>query len=575
MNNSEVIVEFFKNKGINDFFGYQGTMIAYFVDAISRCQEVQNHSCYNEQGASFAGCGYAQATDGCAVVYSTSGPGAMNLISGIANAYYDSIPVFYITGQINTYEYAGIKGKRQQGFQECDIVSMVRTVTKKAVQLTKEDDIQDVLDDLWVTANSGRKGPVLLDIPMNLQRTDYVNKNIRKGSTSNDLIDKNTVSDASKTIIDALNASKRPVLLIGNGLSSCAVDLLYEIANNNRIPIVASLLAYGKFYEDNEHGFGYLGGAYGKRIANLLVAAKADLLLCFGISLCSRQVGFKRDSKPIKVKVIRMDIDQFELERSVSEDEIHFCIDAGAVVEDLSKRDIPVFEEWHSVADMCRDYLDDFDLQDVERYPNRLLKSVTDYLGDNVTYVGDVGQNMMWLAQSITKKKGQRLFFSGGHGAMGYALPAAIGVSIADRHRKVVCVAGDGGFQMNIQELQWVAREQLPIKILVMNNNALGMIRFLQSDYFQDRYEGTTDYENSYIPCNFAKVAEAYGIPSKKYMYDDYTGIKKELDLEGPMLIEIVLPNDTASLPKTFLGREVYDQRTYIPREKLDWLLKL
>lgn len=172
---TDYIVEFLQRKGIHDFFGYQGTMIAHLVDSIEKNPNTRSHSSYNEQGASFAACGYAQAGEKCACAYATSGPGAVNLISGIADAYFDSLPVIFLTGQLNTYEYSGIPGLRQQGFQEIDIVAMTRPVTKYAVQIREDEDIVKELNKAWHIANTGRKGPVLIDLPMNIQRGDVKN----------------------------------------------------------------------------------------------------------------------------------------------------------------------------------------------------------------------------------------------------------------------------------------------------------------------------------------------------------------------------------------------------------------
>ena len=216
---SDYIVTFLQKKGIRHFFGYQGTMIAHLVDSIERNPETENHSSYNEQGAAFAACGYAQAKEECACAYATSGPGAINLLSGVADAYYDSLPVIFLTGQLNTYEYSGIKGLRQQGFQETDIVAMAKPITKYAVQIRNPEDIVEELNKAYHIATTGRRGPVLIDLPMNIQRSEVENP-VYDMTFEDKHTDAAAAQQAADTILEALEQAKRPVIMLGHGVDS-------------------------------------------------------------------------------------------------------------------------------------------------------------------------------------------------------------------------------------------------------------------------------------------------------------------------------------------------------------------
>ena len=591
---TDYIVEFLQEKGIHDFFGYQGTMIAHLVDSIEKNPNTRSHSSYHEQGAAFAACGYAQAKEACACAYATSGPGAANLLSGIADAYFDSLPVIFLTGQLNTYEYSGIQGLRQQGFQELDIVSMAKPVTKYAVQIREPQQIVEELNKAWYIANSGRKGPVLIDLPMNIQRGEISNpiydmKDLPlNDNAGNSVAEENTsekaagtAKEAAEYIRKALDQAKRPVILLGHGVSDHSVrDCLFALADMWKIPVITSVLEKSALSWDNPLNFGCIGGAYGHRYANMIANAKSDLLICLGISLCTRQIGTKVHEFAQNAKIIRVDLDPYNLQRDIHENginEVKFCTDAMEVVKELWKYRTNAcdFEEWLSVCADIRSSLQAVDDATPQRYPNRMIADLSDCLADTSAVAVDVGQHMVWSYQSFRNRKGQKLLFSGGHGAMGYALPAAIGAYYATG-KPVACICGDGAFQMNIQELEWVKRENLPVTMIVMNNHALGMIRHLQRDYFQQVYADTAE-GSGFSSCHFAEVAKAYGISSLSVEVDEVKE-KAGAFLKGtdaPKLLEICMEPGTFAYPKTCLGEPIHNQQPYIPEEVYERLMKL
>ena len=591
---SDYVVAFLQKKGIRHFFGYQGTMIAHLVDSIERNPDTENHSSYNEQGAAFAACGYAQAKEECACAYATSGPGAVNLLSGVADAYYDSLPVIFLTGQLNTYEYSGIKGLRQQGFQETDIVAMAKPITKYAVQIRDAEDIVTELNKAYHIATTGRRGPVLIDLPMNIQRGEVENpvydmefeedvcgvevEEVVETASAHIL---HGTDEAVRAICDELEQAKRPVIMLGHGVDSAvSQQKLIRFARSRQIPIITSVLAKSVLAYDDPQNFGCIGGAYGHRYANMIANAKSDLLLCFGISLCTRQIGTKVNEFAKGAKIIRVDLDPYNLQRNIhenGENEIKILAETSTLIQALDKvpcREQEGISDWMVVCSEIRENLQAVDDALPERYPNRMIGELSDMLKDTGAIAVDVGQHMVWSYQSFKNREGQKLLFSGGHGAMGYALPAAIGAYYATG-KPTACICGDGAFQMNIQELEWVKRENLPVKIMVMNNEALGMIRHLQRDYFDCLFAGTTD-GCGFASCDFSKVAAAYGIPSCRMHCED---VKEEapqfMEGQGPKLLEVMLEHGTFAYPKTCLGEPIHNQQPYAPKSVYDHLMAL
>lgn len=571
---SDYVVNWLYEKGIKDFYGYQGTMIAHFINSIGEHPYVQNHSCYNEQAAAFAACGHAIASDSCAVAYATSGPGAINLVSGIANAYYDSTPVIFFTGQINTYEYRRDLPKlRQNAFQETKIVEMVSGITKYATQVLEPEMIRYELEKAYFLANDGRKGPVLLDVPMNIQRAE-INPEKLIGFTP-EFLQTFNLEKAWLELESAVNKSKRPVLLLGNGITRKDYPVFIELSKQLNIPIVTSLLARGNVPFDYDLNFGYLGGAYGHRYANLITALKSDQLIAVGISLCTRQTGVNVSAFASNANVLRFDIDEEELNRKINNEEVSVLIDTAVLAEMLrNKMDKwtkwkRCDEEWISYCTEYRGVCREYDYSLDVRYPNRVIEEFSKYIKKEDVVTCDVGQHMMWVGQSLLNKGSQPVIFSGGHGAMGFALPAALGAYNAFTKSKIFCFCGDGAFQMNIQELQWVAREQSNIVIIVLNNNSLGLITQQQDAYFEKKHYGADAPE--FTSPSFTNVAKAYGIESVCIRsIGEIDEVMNNCPVNAPYIIEYMFDEQTQALPKTVLGQPIFDQEPRLPKNVFD-----
>lgn len=568
MKATDFIVEFLISKNISDVFGYPGGMVTHLIDSFSKYEDlISAHVNYHEQAAAFAACGYAQSSLKTGVAYATSGPGATNLITGICNAFFDSIPVIFLTGQVNTSESKKNLGIRQKGFQETDIVNMVENVTKFSAYVDSKDKLKYYLQKAYYYANEGRKGPVLLDIPMDIQNSDIL-PDLLDGFHSNEkyLFDNNSKINVSNLIKN----SKRPCILIGGGIkNSGMVEKAKILFKNLNIPIISSMLAFDLLSNDDPLNFGFLG-AYGDRYANFIVA-KSDLIISLGSRLDLRQIGAKKENFAVGADLIRFDIDIYEFNNTIKENEIQICMDLDHAIPwlfDIFNNLNNDFSDWLLTCDAIRNKLKNIDF----KKPNKFIEIISENVSDDVIITTDVGQNQVWVAQSFKIKNNQKVLFSGGHGAMGYSLPAAIGAYYGFK-KPVICFTGDGGLQMNIQELEFLARANLPITIILLNNKSLGMIRHFQEMYFESEYSQTIK-NGGYTTPNFEAISKAYGLNYQKIeQIEDI--IKIRFDYEGPSLIEVFLPENTHVFPKLEFGKLNQDQEPLLDRKLYNFLMNL
>ena len=570
---SDYVIEFLLEKEINKVFGYIGGAIAHLYHSIEKYENMEMVNCIHEQGAGFASEGYSRVTGKSGVAMATSGPGATNLITPIGSCFFDSVPTLFITGQVNTYEYKYDKPVRQIGFQETDIVSIVKPITKYAVMVNDISEIRYELEKAYYISQHGRKGPVLVDIPMDIQRSETDISKLKSfiNSDEHKELEKKVLDNQIEDVIKSLNNSKRTVVLLGGGvkLSNAQVELLSWLKVYN-IPIVYSLMGKDAISEEYKYNMGLIG-AYGNRYGNLTLA-NSDLILVLGSRLDTRQTGTSLETFAREAKIIQVDIDKNELGSKIKVD-VEINSNILDFINTVKSKKLTInLDDWLKTIQMYKNkFSSTVGIDKNIKIPNLIISKISEYLTDEIVTV-DVGQHQMWVAQSLNTKEKQQVLFSGGMGAMGFALPSAIGATIGSSKR-VVAIAGDGGIQMNIQELEILKRRQLPIKIFVLNNQNLGMVRQFQELYFDKKYSGTID---DYSVPDLVEIAKAYGLASRNI--NDINNIDKELQdifsTNKPELINITLDKTMTSVePKLIVNKPIEDMHPFIEKERLNSLM--
>ena len=575
MKASDYIVRFLKRQGVTDVFGYPGGMVTHLMESFDRCKDAPRaHICYHEQGCAMAACGWAELTGLPGVAYATSGPGATNLLTGIACAYFESLPALFITGQVNTYEMKGELQVRQRGFQETDIISIAKPITKLAMAVNDAAELPAALELAFRTAMEGRRGPVLLDIPMNVQRGE-VDTEPGQIAFESGADNEEACRAAVSALCDALGRAKRPLILAGHGIAlSGQRDAFRELVGQLGIPVVTSMIAVDALASHAPCNFGFVG-AYGARPANWIVD-HCDLLITLGSRLDCRQTGVNKSLFAPDAEIYRVDVDPGEMTNRVSETEHHIVLSLEELLPQLvraTKKLRPQTEAWNRVCAEAKELLSRID---VGNPGNDAAQALGKLLDPSAVVVTDVGQNQVWTAQSLEVRGEQRVLFSGGHGAMGYALPASVGAALATGGVPVICCTGDGGLQMNVQELQTVVREQLPVKIVLFNNHALGMIHHFQEMYFDSNYV-QTDAAKGFVTPDFAALARAYGLRFVRWEDQNAEELRVMLADNAPLFVEIPLPQTTHVFPKLGMNKPIHEQEPPVPPEifvHLDQLLR-
>lgn len=574
---TDFTVDFLSNQGLAHGYFIIGGALGFLADACAR-KNFKLYTTHHEQAAAFAAYGQAATTRGFGLAMATSGPGATNLITGVGSAYFNSLPVVFITGQVNQSESNLTLARRQVGFQETDIVSIIRPITKYAVQVTDASRMQYELEKAFFIAKNGRMGPVLLDIPLDIQKAEIDEGKLLHFIGSQEHAKMLSIApkpDSAQLshVAKLISSSSRPILLVGHGARlSNAEGALLQFAQKSQIPVVASLM--GTDCIDNSHPLyhGFIG-TYGMRHSNFALA-NSDLIIVIGARLDSRQIGVQAGKFAPGAKIIHVDIDSTELGASVK-DEIKVHMDAKGFLEGM----LPLVPK-HSGRGEWLFYLDflkknyPHDVQDVGEgiSPLSAISTLSDAASEGDVACVDVGSHQMWFAQSWKVKKGQCVLTDGGMGPMGFSVPAAIGATLSGGKPSWV-VVGDGSMQINIQELQTLVRHNVPLKIMVINNNSLGMLTQFQSENFQGRLIGSVD---GYSAPDFAKVAAAYGIPSARVQKHSELAQKVAwlASQKGPALLDVIIPTSFWALPKSNFNRPVYDMKPLLPLDELKKALK-
>jgi acetolactate synthase-1/2/3 large subunit len=563
MKASDFIAEFLMKKGIKSVFELSGGMITHILDSLNQKTDINIITMHHEQGAAFAAEGYGRVTGLPGVALATSGPGATNLLTGIGSCYFDSTPAIFITGQVNRHELKGDREIRQLGFQETDIVTMAKPITKACFQINDPNDIPNVLESAFKIALEGRPGPVLVDIPMDVQRVQIEDISFIENNVRDLEIEPNILEN----LIEDIKIAKRPLILSGRGIKASKSQALFdEFIKKTEIPVITTLLGLDTISYDNLQRVGFIG-SYGNRWANIAFG-ECDLLIVLGSRLDIRQTG--ADTKFIEErKIYHIDCEKGEVNNRVKGCEA-IITDLNFFFEEFKKSVTNISfilkEEWNNhINDLRAMWPDINELTPKGINPNIFMHLLSNKSKKAKVYLADVGSHQMWAAQSLELYNDQQFLTSGGMGAMGFSLPAGIGASVALNKKPVIVLVGDGCMQINIQELQTIVRNKLPIKIVVLNNRTLGMIRQFQDSYFESRYQST--YWGYDAP-DFAKVAIAYGIESKtienqeeiENVIDWFWSVENE---DKPQLLQVMIDPHTNTYPKIAFGRPITEMEPF------------
>lgn len=552
---ARVLLECLKRLGVKDVFGYPGGSVIPIYDEIYSFEGIKHYLSRHEQGAVHEADGYARASGEVGVCIATSGPGATNLVTGIMTAFMDSIPILAITGQVNR----AMLGR--DSFQETDIVNITLPITKSNYQILSIEEIPQIVKEAYHIAKSGRPGPVLIDFPRDIQLEKIeVERFEELYSEEMDLsgYERGYQEDLSKLGegIKLIENSKRPLIISGAGvIHSKGVEEFREFVERLQIPVTSTLLGLGAYPGDKNLFLGMLG-MHGTAAANI-ATLEADLIIGMGFRFDDRITGNIEKFCP-NAKIIHIDIDPSEIEKNKKVD-IALVGDLKKVLTLLNEKRIELedIREWRDRVEYLKrryslivpDCKEGLTIQRVLREIDRVLK------GEGVIAT-DVGQHQMWSALHLTYRNPNSIISSGGGGTMGFGLPSAIGAQVACPDKKIISIVGDGGFQMNIQELILLKAYKLPVKVFIMNNSYLGMVRQWQELFHERRYSEV----NLEINPDFVKVAEAYGVKSVTLeSEEDLEKIDEILKSDEPILVNCIVKKEENVYPMIPAGKSAED----------------
>ena len=564
MNTCDYIIETLYLNGIDTYFVITGGAIVPFINAISRNPKVRYYCFQHEQSAAMAAEGYYRSSGKTAGVVVTSGPGVQNILNGVCGCWYDSVPAFFISGQVNTKEdLSNFKSKpRQTGFQEMPVAKLFEGVTKKSLHVPELDQLEGVLKELLTELKTPRYGPVLMDLPVNLQMSSIEDVDINLVTHSRRVTPKYDLSEH-------IYKSKRPVVIFGHGVKLAGAEKeAMEFIERTGIPFLVSWGAFDICATDHPLRVGS-PGVYGDRVSNYTIQ-NADLIISVGSRLDSRQIGgsgpmFSRYSKKIMVDIDPEEINKMpekgvKIDLGIVSDAKNFFnnVIVGGYRDDIT--DEVRITLWKSRINEWKHKYGEEKTREGDSAVYDYLDGFFNDLPDDCIVIPDQGGNLVWTMQSAKLKEGQKLFTNFGNSSMGFALPCAIGAAIGSG-KKVYCIDGDGGFQMNIQELLTVKKYDLPIEIIILNNSGYGIIKQFQDSYFDSKYVATSKDEVFGDAVDFVKIAEAYGVKT---------------------LQDIPIPETQKIYPKLEFGNSLENMTPYIefekdmivsvpPKKKLGW----
>lgn len=547
---AEVLIECLREQGVDTIFGYPGGTVINIYDALYDRKDITHVLTAHEQGATHAADGYARATGKVGVVLATSGPGASNTVTGIATASRDSVPIVVITGQVAR----SLLGK--DSFQELDITAITRPITKKNYLVVNPETLPEIIREAFEIARSGRPGPVLIDIPKDIQMAEIeykpmkIDTSYKTANLSETYIEMNLYLDKA---VELINSSKRPVIYAGGGIKiSESCGELLEFSEKLKAPVCCSLMGTGAFPGTHPYYMG-LVGMHGSRCSNLAIS-NCDLLIAVGARFSDRSTC-KADGFAPYAHIIHIDIDPEEFGKNV-DIKIPLCGDVKKFLKILIERvDKKNPGTWNKQIQNWKDTYAVTYKSNGSLNPQYLISKLQELTVGKSIITTEVGQNQMWTAQYYSFTEPKTFISSGGLGTMGYGLGAAIGAAVGRPDYRVINIAGDGSFRMNLAELSTISKYKLPIIQMLLNNNSLGMVRQWQKIFFNERYSHTSIGGE----VNYTKLADAFGIKSMRITEDAEVEkvLKEALEINEPVLIECMIhPNDLV-LPMVPAGEPI------------------
>lgn len=598
MRAAQYIAQFLADHGVTDVFTVTGGGAMHLNDAFGHHRAMHCTYGHHEQACAIAAEGYARLTGKVAAVCVTSGPGGTNAITGVLGGWQDSIPMFVISGQVKreTTTWAASVPLRQLGDQEFQIIDCVRSMTKYAHMVTDAKEIRYHLEKAWYLCNHGRKGPVWLDIPLDVQAEDVGEKELdgfepeqetvegMSGRESMELCE-NPPYDTSltKQIMEKLRTAQRPVILAGTGVRlSGAYDVFLQAVQVMQVPVVTAWNAHDLLWDDHPL---YCGrpGSVGTRGGNFIVQ-NSDVLLVLGCRMNIRQISYNYKEFAKNAYKIVVDIDETELHKPTVDIDMKVHADAADVLREIAgqPQNTGGHGEW---LQWCKNIhakypavLSSYRQKKSPVNPYVFIHDFSAVLPEGERVICGNGSACVITFQAMQIKRGQRLFTNSGCAAMGYGFPAAIGCAVAEKGKRVICLDGDGSFQMNIQELQTVVYNKLNLKIFILNNNGYHSIRQTQTNLFEPPLVGVCDGNGISFP-NMEKIAYAYGVPYEKIdaAADIQGKVQKVLETDGPIICEVILDPEQNFEPKlssrklsdgTIVSPEIDDMYPFLPREE-------
>jgi acetolactate synthase-1/2/3 large subunit len=573
---SDFVAYFLAQQSIRQVFAISGGASLHLIHSVADNAELDFVCPHHEQAAAMAADAYARLSGNIGAAIATSGPGATNLITGICCAFYDSVPVLFVTGQVSTFRMRGDTGVRQLGFQETDIVNVVRPITKYAALVRDPKDVRYELEKAVWIAHNGRPGPVLIDIPDNLQRED-IDVAALRGFTPEPAPaePKGELADDVRQVCSLLAAAERPVLVLGWGvrLAKCVEDAL-AFVHHAGIPTLLTWGALDYLPDTDPLRIGSFG-THGTRHGNFALQ-NSDLVIAIGSRMDTHSVGSPFSSFARAAKKVMIDIDAAEIGKFGRENlriDVSIVADAGSAIKELlaalKGTQLPEWREWKRIITQWKKsfpVVSDSYRQSKTINPYVFVEALADAAREDETIVVDSGCAVAWMGQAFRFKTKQRYIHAFNNTPMGYALPGAIGASLATG-RRVLCVAGDGGLHVNIHELATVVRHGLPVKIFVLNNRGYSMIQQTQDQWLGSRYFASSLQGGLGFP-DFVALAKAYGMKAFAIRKSDEIvhGIHRALADDEPILVDLEIPSSERVIPQVKFGRPIEDSEPLLPR---------